>query len=103
MFIPDSLQCFATDIGEKTDLSIILTHLISHELLTTEQREYLTHIVYTSTEKKRILINILLSLDENGIKKFLQCLSETSYHEPHKNLLEKIKGKHMHLLTCHVN
>ena len=77
---------------EKTDLSIILPHLMACDLLTTEQQDYLTHISYTSTNKMQKLCNILLSLDENDIKKFLQCLSHTSDHEPHKKLLEKIKG-----------
>ena len=77
---------------EKTDLTIILPHLLSYELLTTENLDYLTHISYTSTNKMQKLCNILLSLDENGIKKFLQCLSHTSDHKPHKKLLEKIKG-----------
>ena len=88
---------------EKTDLSIILPHLISCGLLTIEQREYLTHGAYTLSDKQQKLLNILLSLDENGIKRFLQCLSNTSDFEPHKRLLENIQGKHMHLLIGHVN
>ena len=91
----DSLECFASDIIGRIDLITILPHLMSYGLLTPEQQEYLTHIAYTPTDKKQKLCNILLRLDENEVKKFLQCLSETSNHEPHKQLLEKIQCKHL--------
>ena len=74
---------------------MILPYLLSYGLLTPEQQEYLTHLAYTASAKKQELCNILLRLDESNVKKFLQCLSETSDHEPHKQLLEKIQCKHL--------
>ena len=91
----DSLECFASDIIGRIDLITILPNLMSYGLVTPEQQEYLTHIAYTPTDKKQKLCYILLGLDENDVKKFLQCLSETSNHEPHKQLLEKIQCKHL--------
>jgi len=71
----------------------ILPYLISYGLLTPEQRDCLTHLAFT-TEKRQKLCGILLRLDESGVKKFLQCLSETSDYDPHKQLLEMIQSKH---------
>ena len=74
---------------------MILPYLVSYGLLTPAQQEYLTQSVYTPSDKKQKLCNILLRLDENNVKKFLQCLSETSNYDPHKELLEKIQCKHI--------
>ena len=74
---------------------MILPYLVSYRLLTPEQQDYLTHSAYTSSNKIQKLCNILLRLDESNIKKFLQCLSETSDYDPHKQLLEKIQCKHL--------
>ena len=74
---------------------MILPYLVSYGLLTCKQQEYFTLIAYTPSDKKQNLCNILLRLDENDVKKFLQCLSETSDYEPHKQLLEKIQSKHV--------
>ena len=73
------------------DLSTLLPHLISSGLLTIRQQEYLIHIAYTRTIKMEKLCNILLRLDKNDVKKFMQCLSNTSYHESHKQLLNKLQ------------
>jgi len=74
---------------------IILPYLISHGLLTPDQQDYLTHSAFTTSEKRQKLCVILLRLDESGIKKFLQCLSETSDYDPHKQLLEMIQSKRL--------
>ena len=91
-FCLDSLECFSTAITESVDLGTILPNLISHGLLTPNQREHLTHPLRTSAETKQELCGILLSLDERCVKKFLQCLSETSDYNPHKQLLNKIQS-----------
>ena len=90
---PDSLEFFATDIFNNVDVTIILPNLLSHGLLTPEQRDNLTHLFLTPTRKQQELCGILLQLNEKSVKKFLQCLSETSYHTPHKELLNKIQCK----------
>ena len=76
-------------------MTMILPYLISYGLLTPEQQDYLTHSGYTSSDKKQKLCNILLRLNENDVKKFLLCLSETSDYDPHKQLLEKIRCKNL--------
>ena len=81
-------------------MTMILPYLVSYGLLTPEQQDYLTHLAYTSSDKKHKLCNILLRLNENDVKKFLQCLSETSDYYPHKQLLEKIQCKY--LLTINI-
>jgi len=75
---------------------MILPYLISYGLLTPEQQDYLIHSAYTPFDKRQKLCSILLRLDESGVKKFLQCLSETSYYDPHKQLLEIIQSKHLY-------
>ena len=89
----DFLECFSTDISESVDVGTILPNLISHGLLTPNQRDYLTHPLRTPAETKQELCGILLSLNERSVKKFLQCLSETSDYDPHKQLLNKIQSK----------
>ena len=91
-FCLDSLECFSTDINESVDLGTILPNLISHGLLTPNQRDYLTHPLRTPAETKQELCGILLRLNERCVKKFLQCLSETSHYDPHKLLLNKIQS-----------
>ena len=86
----DSLECFAADISDNVDMATILPNLISHGLLTPEQQECLNHPMLTPTKKQQELCGILLRLNEDRVKKFLQCLSETSSYDPHKQLLNKI-------------
>lgn len=74
-------------------METILPNLTSHGLLTPEQREYLNHSVFTATQKQQKLCGVLLRLNEKCVKKFLQCLSETSSYDPHKQLLTKIQCK----------
>ena len=74
-------------------MGTILTNLISCGLLTLEQQDYLIHPNLTSFEKQQKLCGILLRLDEECVKKFLQCLSETSSYGPHEQLLKKIRCK----------
>ena len=93
-FYLDSLECFATDIKDSVDVDTILTNLISHGLLTLEQQEYLNHPQRTSFEKRQRLCEVLLRLNEECVKKFLQCLSETSDYAPHEQLLNKIQCKY---------
>ena len=89
----DSLECFSTDLSESVNVVTILPNLISHGLLTPNQRDYLTHPLRTPAEMKQELCGILLNLNEKCVKKFLQCLSETSDYDPHKQLLSKIQSK----------
>ena len=74
-------------------MGTILPYLISHGLLNRAQQEYLAHRFHTLAEKQQELRGILLTLNESCVKKFLQCLSETSDYEPHKQLLRKIQCK----------
>ena len=76
-------------------MTMILPYLVSYGLLTPEQQDYLTHLAYTSCDKKQKLCKILLRLDENDVKKFLLCLSQTDDYDPHKQLLEKIQCKNL--------
>ena len=73
----------------------ILPNLISYGLLTPKQLADLTHPQHTTFEKQQILRGIILQLNEKCVKKFLQCLSETSSYDPHKQLLDKIHCKHL--------
>ena len=68
----------------------ILPNLISHGLLSPDQQERLNHPLLTPTKKQQELCGILLRLNEDRVEKFLQCLSETSSYDPHKQLLNKI-------------
>ena len=92
-FCVDSLECFATDISESVDVGTILPNLISHGLLTPEQRDCITHPLHTPAKKQEELSRILLNMNERCVKKFLQSLSETSDYDPHKQLLNKIQCK----------
>ena len=89
----DSLECFSTDISGSVDVITILPNLVSHGLLTPKQRDYLTNPLHSSAEKQQELCGILLRLNERSVKKFLQCLSETSDYDPHKQLLSKLQSK----------
>ena len=91
----DSLECFATDIQDNIDVVTILPNLISYGLLTTKQQSDLTYSHYSPFEKQQILREIILQLNEKCVKKFLQCLSETSSYDPHKQLLDKIRCEHL--------
>ena len=86
------MQEFATDIMNNIDLQLILPHLIACGILSYEQQEFLLQITFTNSQKMNKLLNILLTLDEKGVKSFLKCLDETSQFKPHKTLLEKIQG-----------
>ena len=93
-FYPDSLEHFATDIKDSVDVGTISTHLISHGLLTPEQQDDLIDPNLNSSKKRQKLCEILLRLNEECVKKFLQCLSETSSYSPHEQLLNKIRCKY---------
>ena len=87
----DCLQPFATDIAALLDVDTILVWMIKYGLLTPDQQDYLSNLVYTPTNKKRKLCSIILSLNSSCVKNFLKCLSETSNYDPHKQLLQKIR------------
>ena len=88
--IVDYLRLFATDIATM-DVDSIQMHMIQYGLLTKAQQEYLSSPANTSFAKGQKLCTIVLSFDESCVEKFLQCLSETSHYEPHRELLQKIR------------
>lgn len=89
--VTDCLQPFVTDIASTLDVDTIVLPMVKYGLLTQGQQDYLSNPVHTSTTKKNKLCSIILALDDNCVKKFLQCLSETSDYDPHKQLLHKIR------------
>ena len=65
--------------------------MMNYGLLTREQQEYLCNPAHTPCAKGRKLCTIILSFNESCVKKFIQCLAETSDYEPHRELLQKIR------------
>lgn len=90
----DSLQPFTEDIINLIDVNTILPSLMSCGLLTRDQQSYFIESTSTSTEKKRKLANIIVTMSDDCVEIFLQCLENTvtsDKYRPHKELLEKIR------------
>ena len=69
--------------------------MVKNGLLSSSQHQYLLNPYHTITEKQNKLTCIAVTLSEDCVEKFLQCLEETSDYEPHETLLKKIRnGKH---------
>ena len=87
----DSLEPFAQDIPSSVDIEIILPSLIAHGLVTRLDQEYFMSPFHTSVEKQLKLMCLVISLNEECVEKFLECLSQTVGEHPlHGELLEKI-------------
>ena len=90
-FVTDYLRAFATDIATTLNVDNIQLHMVQYGLLTRDQQDYLSNPIYTACAKGQKLCTIILSFNEGCVEKFLQCLTETSYYEPHRELLQKIR------------
>ena len=88
----DSLEPFAYDISCSVNVGEILPVLISHGLLTRSDHDYFTSKVHTHAEKLERLTCLVVSLNEDCVEKFLDCLSKTADYAPHDSLLKKINN-----------
>ena len=86
----DSLQLFANDIINTVNVDEILPVMLQEGLVTSNDYEYLNNSHYSMSERRQKLSNIILGLPEDCVDKFLHCLKETSYYEPHKQLHAKL-------------
>ena len=88
--ILDSLQPFASKITSTVNVGFILLPMIQEGLLTPHQQQYLSSVCHTASEKQQKLCSIVLELPESCVDKFINCLSETSDYEPHKQLYDEL-------------
>jgi len=92
VYFLDSLKPFAKDICCSVDIETILPFLISYGLITPSDQGYFYSLAPTYVEKLQKLTCLIVSLNEECVEKFLECLSETSYYAPHSSLFEKISS-----------
>ena len=78
------------DICTSINVDRILPSLVSNGLVTLHDQQCLSNPVYTDVQKQHKLAFLIVSLKEDCVKKFLQCLSETRDYEPHNTLFEKL-------------
>ena len=90
--LSDSLKPFTTDINSAVDVETVLPYMVKNGLLSSSQHQDLLNPYHTSNAKKHQLTCIIVTLDEDCVEKFLQCLEETSHYEPHETLLKKIRN-----------
>ena len=88
--ILDSLQPFASKITDTVNVDLILLPMVKEGLLTPHQWQCLSSVCQTTSEKQQKLCSIVLELPESCVDKFISCLSETSYYEPHKQLYDEL-------------
>ena len=88
----DSLEPFAYEICNSVDISTILPFLIKHGLINRHDNEYFMNPVHTSVEKQCKLTTLVVSLNEDCVDKFVDCLSQTSDFAPHDTLLKTIQS-----------
>lgn len=65
--------------------------MVKHGLLSSSQHQYLLNPYHTSNDKQNKITCIAVTASEDCVEKFLLCLQETSYYEPHETLLKKIR------------
>lgn len=92
MYIADSLEPFTEDIISSVDVDTILPSLMSQRLLTRDHIDYFNNPHVSRIQRQRKMGFILAMLDEECVKKFLQCLSSTSDYGPHESLLKRISA-----------
>ena len=96
----DSLKPFTTDICGAIDVNTILPFMVKNGLLSSSQHQYFLNPYHTTYDKQNKLTCIAVTLNEDCVERFLQCLQETSEYEPHETLLKKIRiGKKIHECT----
>ena len=71
-------------------MDVILPLMVQKGLVTPDQQQYLSSPYHTTSEKQQKLCCIVLELPESCVDKFINCLSETSNYEPHKQLHDKL-------------
>ena len=101
----DSLEPFAQGICSSVDVQTIVPWMITHGLVTSHDKAYFYNPYHNSVEKQHKLMCLVLSLNEDCVEKFLECLSQTSDYAPHGTLLEKIRNSmlllfHSYICTC---
>ena len=74
------------------DVPTILPFLIKHGLITRHDNDYFISQAYTNVEKQSKLTCLVVSLHEDCIDKFVDCLSQTADYAPHDTLLKKIQS-----------
>ena len=87
--ILDSLQPFASKITT-VDVNTILPFMVQESIVSPDQQQYLSSPNHTTCEKQQKLCSIVLELPESCVDKFINCLSETSNYEPHKQLYDEL-------------
>ena len=75
----------------RSEVTACMVFIAHYGLLTKAQQEYLSSPANTPCAKRQNLCTIMLFFDESCVEKFLQCLSESSHYEPHRELLQKIR------------
>ena len=90
MFTLDSLQPFAPDITATINVDLILPMMIQQNLITPNQQQDLSNPYHTTVVKQQKMCSIILGLPQSYVNRFLHCLQETSYYEPHKQLYDKL-------------
>ena len=71
-------------------MDVILPMMVQEGLVTPDQQQYLSNPYHTTGIKQQKLYSIVLELPESCVDKFINCLSETSNYEPHKQLYDKL-------------
>ena len=73
--------------------------MLKHALITRADQEYLICQYHTSSMRQQKFMCLVISLNENYVEKFLDCLSQTAVeYVPHDELLKKIRnGTYVHI------
>ena len=82
----------------KVDVNAILPHLISHHLVTPDDRQVLMTYARTPQDKAQYLSDILPRKSKGWFELFLECLRESSIGTGHGDLVEDLETKLQELI-----
>lgn len=90
-------------IVNKLDVSAILPYLISHHLLTDDDKQVLMTYAKTQVEKAQYLLDILPRKAKGWFEVFIECLRETSLGTGHGDVVEDLEVKLQELVQQNIS
>ena len=86
-----ALRSCRSDIAELLDISAVLPHLIAKQMLTVENKDFLTGTSKSQQEKAEYLVYILPRKCNGWFDRFLDCLELSVEGTAHADLVQKLK------------
>ena len=84
------LQICSPAIRNMLDISVIVPHLNSNNLLTKDNVKMLTNVSKTQQEKTEYLVYILPRKNNGWFEKFLHCLEQSAEIARHADLVKEL-------------